>query len=54
MSFKRKSRNRSVENTSDADDWTPENEREMHELLRKYFDKKNRQTKQKNGIKTSF
>ena len=41
MSFKRKSRDRSVENTSDADDGEPGNEGEMSfVLLRKYFDKK--------------
>ena len=41
MSFKRKSRDRSVENTSGADDRTPESEVEMlFELFCKYFDKK--------------
>ena len=41
MSFKRKSRDRSVENTSGADDRAPESEVEMlFELFCKYFDKK--------------
>ena len=41
MSFKRKSRDRSVENTSGADGRTPESEVEMlFELFCKYFDKK--------------
>ena len=41
MSFKRKSRDRSAENTSGADDRAPKNEGEMsYELLRKYFDEK--------------
>ena len=40
ISFKRKSRDRSVENTSDADDGEPGNEGEMSfVLLRKYLDK---------------
>ena len=47
MSFKRQLRDRSVKNTSGADDRAPENDGEMSfELLRR--------TKQKNGIKTSF
>ena len=57
MSFKQKSLQRSVENTSGVDDWAPEKEGEMSssfELLYKYFDTKNRATKQKNGIKISF
>ena len=57
MSFKQKSLQRSVENTSGVDDWAPENEEEMSssfELLYKYFDTKNRATKQKDGIKISF
>ena len=41
MSFQRKSRDRSAENTSSADDRALENEGEMsYELLRKYFDEK--------------
>ena len=41
MSFNRKSRVRSVENTSVVDDRAPENKGEMSfELLRNYFDKK--------------
>ena len=41
MSFKRKSRDRSVKNTSGGDGRTPENEGEMSfKLLRKCFDKK--------------
>ena len=40
MSFKRKSRDRSVENTSGADDRAPESEVEMlFELFCKYFEK---------------
>ena len=57
MSFKQKSLQRSVENTSGVDDWAPEKEGEKSssfELLYKYFDTKNRATKQKNGIKISF
>ena len=48
MSFKQKSLQRSVENTSGVDDWAPEKEGEMSssfELLYKYFDTKNRATK---------
>ena len=40
ISFKRKSRDRSVENTSDADDGEPGNEGEMSFVpLRRYLDK---------------
>lgn len=57
MSFKQNTLQKSVENTSDVDDWAPKNEGEMSssfELFYKFFDTKNRATKQKNGIKTSF
>ena len=54
ISFKRKSRDRSVENTSDADDGEPGNEGEMSfVLLRKYLDK-NIDEENKNRIKISF
>ena len=57
MSFKQNTLQKSVENTSDVDDWAPKNEGEMSssfELFYKFFDTKNRATKQKNGIKNSF